>query len=123
MTPVDVLARALCALCALALHPREGLHVANLHNPECMSQDAWFEALGKEGLRALPEAPEAWKRRLATLDSANGLALLRDFYTGDLHLPRQACRSDRDHRAARAVRCAFRNRLCATDKGLRALSA
>jgi len=81
MTPVDLLARALCTL---ALNPRDGLHVANLQNPECMSQDVWFEALGKQGLRALPEAPEAWKQRLATLDSANGLALLRDFYTGDL---------------------------------------
>jgi len=81
MTPVDLLARALCAL---VLNPRDGLHVANLQNPECMSQEAWFEALGKEGLRTLPEAPEAWKQRLATLDSANGLALLRDFYTGDL---------------------------------------
>nr|WP_160167946.1 non-ribosomal peptide synthetase [Caballeronia insecticola] len=81
MTPVDVLARALCAL---ALHPREGLSVANLQNPEYMAQREWFEVLGESGLVAMPEAPDAWKQRLATIDSANGLALLRDFYTGDL---------------------------------------
>jgi len=81
MTPVDVLARALCAL---ALHPREGLSVANLQNPESMGQQEWFEALGRSGLSARPEAPDAWKQRFATIDSANGLALLRDFYTGDL---------------------------------------
>ncbi|MDR5770279.1 MULTISPECIES: non-ribosomal peptide synthetase [unclassified Caballeronia] len=81
MTPVDLLARAVCAL---ALHPRDGLHVANLQNPERIEQAEWFDALARQGLRANPETPEAWKQRLATIDPTNGLALLRDFYTGDL---------------------------------------
>ncbi|WP_277189292.1 non-ribosomal peptide synthetase [Caballeronia sp. BR00000012568055] len=81
MTPVDVLASAMCAL---ALHPRDGLQVANLQNPVSIGQREWFESLAALGLHAQPEAPAQWKQRLTTIDSSNGLALLRDFYTGDL---------------------------------------
>jgi amino acid adenylation domain-containing protein/thioester reductase-like protein len=81
MTPVDVLARAICAL---ALHPREGLHVANLQNPSSLGQREWFESLAELGLTASPEGPQEWQKRLASIDASNGLALLRDFYTGDL---------------------------------------
>jgi hypothetical protein len=35
-------------------------------------------------LRAEPQAAADWQRRLADLDASNGLALIRDFYTGDL---------------------------------------
>ncbi|WP_309913209.1 SDR family oxidoreductase [Caballeronia sp. LZ033] len=81
MTPVDVLARALGAL---ALHPRAGLHVANLQNPARIGQREWFDALSKLGLVAKAEAPGEWQLRLAGQDASSGLALLREFYTGDL---------------------------------------
>ncbi len=81
MMPVDVLARVICAL---ALHSREGLQVANLQNPVSIGQREWFESLAELGLVATPEAPAAWRKRLATLDAGNRHALLRDFYTGDL---------------------------------------
>lgn len=81
MTPVDVLAQAICAL---ILNPREGLEVFNLQSPRTIPQDEWFAMLDKQGLVAHAEPPEQWQKRLATIDPSNGLMLLRDFYTGDL---------------------------------------
>jgi hypothetical protein len=49
-----------------------------------LSQRQWFTALAGCGLRAEPQAAADWQRRLADLDASNGLALIRDFYTGDL---------------------------------------
>ena len=69
---------------AVALHPRAGLRVANLNNPLALSQQQWFAALAACGLHAEPQAAADWQRRLADLDASNGLALIRDFYTGDL---------------------------------------
>ncbi|MDR5818953.1 hypothetical protein [Caballeronia sp. LZ043] len=40
--------------------------------------------MSKLGLVAKAEAPGEWQLRLAGLDASSGLALLRDFYTGDL---------------------------------------
>ena len=40
--------------------------------------------LAEAGLKARPEAPLEWQQRLAGLSASNGLALIRDFYTGDL---------------------------------------
>ncbi|WP_409978024.1 non-ribosomal peptide synthetase [Pseudomonas sp. C9-3] len=93
MTPVDVLARAISAL---ALHPREGLEVFNLQSPQVIPQADWFAMLGNQGLVARAEPPGQWQKRLATIDPSNGLALLRDFYTGDLtwhDTPVQQCRT------------------------------
>ena len=81
MMPVDQLARAVVAL---ALRHRDGLRVANLSNPETLSQRRWFDVLAKAGLRVLPEPPLEWQQRLTDLSPSNGLALIRDFYTGDL---------------------------------------
>ncbi|MEZ0604682.1 amino acid adenylation domain-containing protein [Paraburkholderia sp. IW21] len=81
MMPVDLLAGAVSAV---ALHPRAGLRVANLNNPIALSQQQWFDALAACGLHAEPQAAADWQRRLADLDASNGLALIRDFYTGDL---------------------------------------
>jgi amino acid adenylation domain-containing protein/thioester reductase-like protein len=81
MMPVDQLARAVVAL---TLHHRDGLRVANLSNPVTLSQRRWFNALAKAGLRVVPEAPLEWQQRLTGLPASNGLALIRDFYTGDL---------------------------------------
>ncbi|SDG66413.1 non-ribosomal peptide synthetase [Paraburkholderia phenazinium] len=81
MMPVDRLAEAVTAL---ALHPRDGLRVANLSNPEKLAVDQWFDAFAQAGFRLRREAPEQWQRRLADVDPANGLALIRDFYIGDL---------------------------------------
>ncbi|MFL9907680.1 non-ribosomal peptide synthetase [Paraburkholderia sp. RL17-337-BIB-A] len=81
MMPVDLLAGAVTAM---ALHPHAGLRVANLNNPLALSQRQWFAALAACGLRAEPQAAADWQRRLADLDASNGLALIRDFYTGDL---------------------------------------
>ena len=81
MMPVDQLARAVVAL---ALGHRDGLRVANLSNPVTLSQRRWFNELAKAGLTALPETPLEWQKRLTGLSPSNGLALIRDFYTGDL---------------------------------------
>ena len=81
MMPVDQLARAVVAL---TLGHRDGLRVANLSNPVTLSQRRWFDLLGNDGLRVLPETPLEWQHRLNDLSSSNGLALIRDFYTGDL---------------------------------------
>jgi amino acid adenylation domain-containing protein/thioester reductase-like protein len=81
MMPVDQLARAIVAL---TLGHRDGLRVANLSNPVTLSQQRWFNELAKDGLRVLPETPLEWQRRLTDLSPSNGLALIRDFYTGDL---------------------------------------
>ncbi|MEA3087823.1 MAG: hypothetical protein QOC89_5520, partial [Paraburkholderia sp.] len=81
MTPVDLLASAVTAV---ALYPRTGVRVANLNNPVALTQRQWFDALAVCGLHAEPQAAADWQRRLADLDASNGLALIRDFYTGDL---------------------------------------
>jgi amino acid adenylation domain-containing protein/thioester reductase-like protein len=81
MMPVDRLARAIVAL---TLGHRDGLRVANLSNPVTLSQRRWFSELAKAGLRVLPETPLEWQQRLTGLSPSNGLALIRDFYTGDL---------------------------------------
>ena len=81
MMPVDLLADAVTAV---ALHPRAGLRVANLNNPLVLTQRQWFAALAACGLRAEPQPAADWQGRLADLDASNGLALIRDFYTGDL---------------------------------------
>ncbi|MGX7000244.1 amino acid adenylation domain-containing protein [Caballeronia sp. KNU42] len=81
MMPVDQLARAIVAL---TLSHRDGLRVANLSNPVTLSQRRWFDLLAKDGLKVLPETPLEWQHRLTGLSSSNGLALIRDFYTGDL---------------------------------------
>lgn len=44
----------------------------------------WFSELAKSGLSVLPETPLEWQQRLTGLSPSNGLALIRDFYTGDL---------------------------------------
>ncbi len=70
---------------AMALHPHAGLRVANLnYNPLALTQRQWFAALAACGLRADPQTAAEWQRRLADLEPSNGLALIRDFYTGDL---------------------------------------
>jgi len=81
MMPVDQLARAVVAL---TLGHRDGLRVANLSNPVTLSQRRWFNELAGAGLKVLPETPLEWQRRLTGLSPSNGLALIRDFYTGDL---------------------------------------
>jgi amino acid adenylation domain-containing protein/thioester reductase-like protein len=81
MMPVDLLADAVTAV---ALYPRIGVRVANLNNPIALTQRQWFDALAVCGLHAEPQTAADWQRRLADLDASNGLALIRDFYTGDL---------------------------------------
>ncbi|NPT54756.1 NAD-dependent epimerase/dehydratase family protein [Paraburkholderia sp. 5N] len=81
MMPVDLLAGALTAV---ALQPRTGIRTVNLNNPLALTQRQWFAALAACGLRADPQAVASWQRRLADLEPSNGLALIRDFYTGDL---------------------------------------
>ncbi|CAE6925049.1 non-ribosomal peptide synthetase [Paraburkholderia domus] len=81
MLPVDLLASAVTAV---ALHPRSGIWVVNLNNPLALTQRQWFAALAACGLRADPQTAAEWQRRLADLEPSNGLALIRDFYTGDL---------------------------------------
>lgn len=81
MTPVDVLARAIAAL---ALAPRPELLVANLSNPQTLSQRAFFQCLADCGCPATGEPPVEWQRRLATIDEHNGVSQIKDFYTGDL---------------------------------------
>ncbi|MFM0281806.1 amino acid adenylation domain-containing protein [Paraburkholderia sediminicola] len=81
MMPVDLLASAVTAV---ALYPRPGVRVANLNNPIALTQRQWFDALAVCGLHAEPQTAADWQRRLADLDASNGLALIRDFYTGDL---------------------------------------
>ncbi|MGP8439727.1 amino acid adenylation domain-containing protein [Paraburkholderia fungorum] len=81
MMPVDQLASAVTAM---VLHPRAGIRVANLNNPFALSLRQWFAVLAACGLHAAAQAPADWQRRLAGLDASNGLALIRDFYTGDL---------------------------------------
>jgi amino acid adenylation domain-containing protein/thioester reductase-like protein len=81
MTPVDQLAQAIAAL---ALAPRRDLLVANLSNPATLTQRAFFQALADCGYPARGEAPARWQHRLADIGAQNGLAQIKDFYTGDL---------------------------------------
>ncbi|MGE4559574.1 MAG: amino acid adenylation domain-containing protein [Desulfobulbus sp.] len=81
MTPVDVLARAIARL---ALAPRSELLVANLSNPNSISRHDFFRVLADCGCAARPEPAAEWQKRLATLDEDNGLAQIKEFYTGDL---------------------------------------
>ena len=84
MTPVDLLARAIVAL---LLAPREGLVVRNLANPQELSLNDFFARLARLGFEIKGEAPEAWQSRLANLGDDNGLAQIKEFYTGDISSP------------------------------------
>lgn len=81
MTPVDVLARAIAAL---TLAPRPELLVANLSNPQTLSQRAFFQQLADGGFPTVAESPADWQPRLATISENNGLSQIKEFYTGDL---------------------------------------
>lgn len=84
MTPVDLLARAIVAL---LLAPRDGLAVRNLANPQELSLHEFFERLARLGFEIKGEAPDAWQSRLASLREENGLAQIKEFYTGDISAP------------------------------------
>ena len=81
MTPVDVLARAIAAL---TLAPRPELLVANLSNPNTLSQREFFQQLADCDFPTVAESPADWQPRLATIGEDNGLSQIREFYTGDL---------------------------------------
>ena len=84
MTPVDVLARAIVAL---VLTPRSGLAVRNLSNPQALSLRDFFARLGRLGFDIKGEAAETWQRRLVNIGEENGLAQIKEFYTGDISSP------------------------------------
>ena len=77
MTPVDELARAMTAL---ALSPRPGVSVANLDNPESLSQREFFTKLAACGCPARPLAPRDWQRLLPGIGEDNALWTIREFY-------------------------------------------
>jgi thioester reductase-like protein len=79
MTPVDQVARAIVALIS-SMQP--GLWVANLDNPETLSQMEFFEKLEGYGLVARPVSPKVWLTELETIEESNALNLLKDFHRG-----------------------------------------
>jgi amino acid adenylation domain-containing protein/thioester reductase-like protein len=81
MTPVDLLAQAIAAL---TLTPRRELLIANLSNPQALSQRDFFQRLADCGFVVTGEPIATWQTRLATIGEDNGLAQIKDFYTGDL---------------------------------------
>lgn len=84
MTPVDVLAASIASLSLVT--PSRPV-VANLSNPNKMSWGEFFTLLASHGISATQEDWKHWQQRLGSLDSSNGLAQIKDFYTGDLSHP------------------------------------
>ena len=84
MTPVDVLATSIVSL---SLVTPSRLVVANLSNPNKLSWGEFFALLSSYGISATQEDWKHWQQRLTSLDASNGLAQIKDFYTGDLSHP------------------------------------
>ncbi|MBF0548425.1 MAG: amino acid adenylation domain-containing protein [Candidatus Riflebacteria bacterium] len=84
MTPVDLLARAIAAM---LVAPRKGLAVRNLANPKTMSLSSFFRRMAECGFEIHGETPQKWQDRLANIKEDNGLAQIKEFYTGDISSP------------------------------------
>lgn len=81
MMPVDILAKAITGL---SLVPRAELLVANLCNPESISQHDFFQKLSNYGYSAQAELATDWQKRLTDIDENNGLSQIKEFYTGEI---------------------------------------
>jgi amino acid adenylation domain-containing protein/thioester reductase-like protein len=81
MVPVDQLAKAIVAL---IMTPRSDLFVANLSNPETISQNEFYQQLENCGLIAQGELIANWQDRLTEIKEDNGLFLIKDLYAGEV---------------------------------------